>query len=144
MKKAILRALLALVVAYAIFVLGNLLGVNWWGLQMNFLAFLQTLGLLLLLFTGSAAAFEIARYYRKKTLLLDETESASSLTSAERRRQQTLAHALEDDLPSLRAELEKVNQRLASPSTETTPPLEVPEGIPLNEQTPQGEDGLPE
>ena len=138
MKKAILRALLALVAAYAIFVLGNLLGVNWWGLQMNFLAFLQTLGLLLLLFTGSAAAFEIARYYRKKTRLLDETESAPPLALAERRRQQRLAHALEDDLPGLRAELEKVNQRLASSSTETTPP-NVPERVPLNEQPPQSE-----
>ena len=139
MKKAILRALLALVAAYAIFVLGNLLGVNWWGLQMNFLAFLQTLGLLLLLFTGSAAAFEIARYYRKMTQLLESGGAASPLTAAERERQRAIAHALEDDLPSLRAELEKVSRQLEPLSGETTPPPEVPEGIPVNEQTPHGE-----
>ena len=134
MKKAILRALLALAVAYAIFVLGNLLGVNWWGLQMNFLAFLQTLGLLLLLFTGSAAAFEIARYYRKKTRLLDETGADTPFSVAERERQRALAEKLEDDLPLLRAELEKVSRQLAPPP-KAPPEPQTPEDVLPSERT---------
>lgn len=58
--------ILAVIITAVAFYLGiDLLGFDWITFQASILAFVQIIGMLLLLFTGSAAAIEVARYYHR-------------------------------------------------------------------------------
>lgn len=68
--------LITLLSAVAVFAGGEALGVDWILVQVSILAFLETVGLLMLLFTGSAAAMEIAKYYRRKNKHLEQEQDS--------------------------------------------------------------------
>ena len=121
MKNPIIQSLVALVVVYLVFVGGNLLGVDWSARHADCLAFLQMLARRLLAFTGSVAAFEIARYYRKKERLLERHEPRAAVLD-EAEQQRALKRAIADALAPLRAELERVrNQSDPEPQARMEP-----------------------
>ena len=69
--------LITLLSAIAVFAGGEALGVDWMLVQVSIMWFLETIGLLLLLFTGSAAAIEVAKFYRRKNRMLEEKETSA-------------------------------------------------------------------
>lgn len=98
MNDALKWVLIALISAIAVFAGGEALGINWSTLQVSMLSFLQTVGLILLLFTGSAAAIEVAKYYRNKDRLEEEELSSSARHVGEGELQHMLQEAVMEAL----------------------------------------------
>lgn len=60
------------ITAVAFYAGSDLLGFDWINFQASILAFVRMVGTLLLLFTGSAAAIEVARYYHRRNEEIDQ------------------------------------------------------------------------
>lgn len=69
--KWILTATISMV---AIFFVVSALGLDWDYLHSMILSVFETIGILLILFTGSAAAIEVAKYYRAQNRLLKDKQ----------------------------------------------------------------------
>jgi uncharacterized membrane protein YebE (DUF533 family) len=77
MNDSIKLILITLAATLVVFAGGEALGVNWLTVQGTILYFVRTIGILFLLFTGGAAALEIAKYFRFKNHQAEKEEAAS-------------------------------------------------------------------
>lgn len=76
MNDTVKLVLLVAVGAAVIFSVGQFLGIDWVMTQASLtLAFVELVGKLLLLFTGSAAAIEVAKYYRRRNREEESSET---------------------------------------------------------------------
>lgn len=76
-----LKWILAVAFSMVVIVFGaSALGLNWLYVQSNILSLLETIGLVLILFTGSAAAVEIGKYYRAQNRSLKDRDHDLGLT----------------------------------------------------------------
>ena len=113
-------SLIALFVGILTFLAGVWLGIDWTTAQVSMLSFLRLFGELLILFTGSAAAVEIAKYFRKKNRLL-EREEEPGITGQESRLREWMSQSLaasitplQESVDEVRAEIESMEQERAS------------------------------
>ena len=74
--------LITFAIAIAAFVGGSAVGIDWMQIQVTVLAFLEMLGTLLIFFTGSAAAIEVAKYYRHLNRKAEEYAARSAAPGA--------------------------------------------------------------
>ena len=100
--------LLTLFSAIAVFAGGEALGVDWVMIQVSILSFVEMIGMLLLLFSGSAAAIEVATYFRRKNQALDaENTLAPSREISESDLHLMLREAVEQALETRLAETDE-------------------------------------
>ena len=97
----LLKWILITFAAFAVLWVGSeAAGLHLFVLQASVLRFLQTAGLVFILFSGGAAAVEVARYYHNKNRILKEEESSPQTLSLDEERlesllQQVVSEALE-------------------------------------------------
>ena len=113
-------SLIALFAGIFVFLGGVWLGIDWTNAQATMLSFLVLLGELLILFTGSAAAVEVAKFFRKKNRMLDQNDS-SAMPEQEARLREWMSHSLAESLAPIQDSVEDMRTELDSMEREQVP-----------------------